>query len=150
MTRTVSVNVLTTFHSKYDLFDELEYFGCNSFVAMVLLAPFLDIADGPTDDRNLDDILREVKEIIKDAWTLPEDERKKVIKRLYKKWHPDKNHGNEAVATKVFQFIKQIVFRMESGQDIDTKCHQDFDHLLVHRLYPRKALNLLMSLVSYD
>jgi sacsin len=64
--------------------------------------------------------LREVKEIIKDAWTLPEDERKKVIKRLYKKWHPDKNHGNEAVATKVFQFIKQIVFRMESGQDIDT------------------------------
>jgi hypothetical protein len=65
------------------------------------LAPFLDIADGPTDDRNLDDILREVKEIIKDAWTLPEDERKKVIKRLYKKWHPDKNHGNEAVATKV-------------------------------------------------
>jgi hypothetical protein len=69
------------------------------------LAPFLDIADGPKDDRNLDDILREVKEIIKGAWTLPEDERKIFIKRLYKKWHPDKNHGNEAVATKVFQWF---------------------------------------------
>jgi hypothetical protein len=91
------------------------------------LAPFLDIADGPKDDRNLDDILREVKEIIKGAWTLPEDERKIFIKRLYKKWHPDKNHGNEAVATKVFQFIKQIVFRMESGQDIDTDSSSHYE-----------------------
>jgi curved DNA-binding protein CbpA len=41
----------------------------------------------------------EVEGTIRAAWTLPEDERRKIIKRLYKKWHPDKNFGNELVNT---------------------------------------------------
>ncbi|CAG2253089.1 SACS [Mytilus edulis] len=90
------------------------------------LSPFLDIADGPKDDRNLDDIFKEVKDIVKAAWSLPEDERRKVIKRLYKKWHPDKNHGNEDLAKTVFQFLQQIVLKMESGQDIDSDSSSTF------------------------
>jgi sacsin len=46
-----------------------------------------------------------VEGIIRAAWTLPEDERRKIIKRLYKKWHPDKNFGNELVTTEVFKFM---------------------------------------------
>jgi sacsin len=42
-----------------------------------------------------------------------EDERRKIIKRLYKKWHPDKNFGNELVTTEVFKFIKQAVLNIE-------------------------------------
>lgn len=91
------------------------------------LAPFLNIADSPTDDRNLDDILKEVKEILKAAWTLPGDERRKVVRRLYKKWHPDKNIGNEDFAKKVCQFLQQIVFKLESGQDIDSDSSSTFE-----------------------
>ncbi|VDI11137.1 sacsin [Mytilus galloprovincialis] len=91
------------------------------------LAPFLNIADSPIDDRNLDDILKEVKEILKAAWTLPEDERRKVVRRLYKKWHPDKNIGNEDFAKKVCQFLQQIVFKLESGQDIDSDSSSTFE-----------------------
>ncbi|OPL33833.1 hypothetical protein AM593_07708, partial [Mytilus galloprovincialis] len=91
------------------------------------LAPFLNIAESPKDDRNLDDILKEVKEILKAAWTLPEDERRKVVRRLYKKWHPDKNIGNEDFATKVCQFLQQIVFKLESGQDIDSDSSTTFE-----------------------
>ncbi|CAG2253112.1 unnamed protein product [Mytilus edulis] len=91
------------------------------------LAPFLNIADSPKDDRNLDDVLKEVKEILKAAWTLPEDERRKVVRRLYKKWHPDKNIGNEDFAKKVCQFLQQIVFKLESGQDIDSESSSTFE-----------------------
>jgi hypothetical protein len=74
------------------------------------IAPFIDIAsNSSTDGRPLANILMEVEGTIRAAWTLPEDERRKIIKRLYKKWHPDKNFGNELVTTEVFKFIKQAV-----------------------------------------
>jgi sacsin len=93
------------------------------------IAPFIDIAsNSSTDSRPLEDILTEVEDTIRAAWTLPEDERRKIIKRLYKKWHPDKNFGNELVATEVFKFIKQAVLNIERGNDINTRYDsQDFN-----------------------
>ena len=86
------------------------------------IAPFIDIAsNSSTDSRPLENILMEVEGTIRAAWTLPEDERRKIIKRLYKKWHPDKKFGNELVATEVFKFIKQAVMNIERGSDINTR-----------------------------
>jgi sacsin len=95
------------------------------------IAPFIDIAsNSSTDSRPLEDILTEVEDTIRAAWTLPEDERRKIIKRLYKKWHPDKNFGNELVTTEVFKFIKQAVLNIERGNDINTRYDsQDFSDL---------------------
>ncbi|XP_076101811.1 sacsin-like isoform X2 [Mytilus galloprovincialis] len=90
------------------------------------LVVFLDISDTQKDERPLDDILKDVKEKIKAAWTLPEDERKKIIKRFFKKWHPDKNHGNEKIATEVFKFIKNLVLQMENGEDVDANTNSNF------------------------
>lgn len=90
------------------------------------LVVFLDISETQKDERPFDDILKDVKEQIKAAWTLPEDERKKIIKRLFKKWHPDKNHGNEKIATEVFKFIKSVVLQMENGENVDTNTNSDF------------------------
>jgi hypothetical protein len=86
------------------------------------IAPFIDIAsNSSTDGRPLENILMEVEGTIRAAWTLAEDERRKIIKRLYKKWHPDKNFGNELVTTEVFKFIKQAVLNIERGNDINTR-----------------------------
>ncbi|CAG2253122.1 unnamed protein product [Mytilus edulis] len=68
-----------------------------------------------------------VKEKIKAAWTLPEDERKKIIKRFFKKWHPDKTMVTEKNATEIFKFIKKIVLQMENGGDIDANTNSNFN-----------------------
>ncbi|XP_052100068.1 sacsin-like isoform X2 [Mytilus californianus] len=91
------------------------------------LVPFLDIADTSPDDRPLESICQDVEAIILAAWTLPEEERRKLIKRLYKKWHPDKNHGNEFASTEVFKFIKQAVLNLERGHGIRDNNTEDFD-----------------------
>ena len=98
------------------------------------IAPFIDIAsNSSTDSRPLEDILTEVEDTIRAAWTLPEDERRKIIKRLYKKWHPDKNFGNELVTTEVFKFIKQAVLNIERGNNINTRYDsQDFSDFSRH------------------
>jgi hypothetical protein len=47
------------------------------------IAPFIDIAsNSSTDGRPLENILMELESTIRAAWTLPEDERRKIIKRL--------------------------------------------------------------------
>ncbi|VDI12593.1 sacsin [Mytilus galloprovincialis] len=92
------------------------------------LVPFLEITNTSTDGRPLESICQDVEAIIHAAWTLPEEERRKLIKRLYKKWHPDKNHGNELESTEVFKFIKQAVLNLERGHGIRDNDAEDFDY----------------------
>ncbi|XP_063432285.1 sacsin-like [Mytilus trossulus] len=92
------------------------------------LVPFIEITNTSTDGRPLESICQDVEAIILAAWTLPEEERRKLIKRLYKKWHPDKNHGNELASTEVFKFIKQAVLNLERGHGIRDNNAEDFDY----------------------
>ncbi|MFT7803385.1 sacsin-like, partial [Arapaima gigas] len=61
----------------------------------------------------LPEILKEVTSVIEQAWKLPETERKKIIRRLYLKWHPDKNAENLEIATEVFKHLQNEISRME-------------------------------------
>lgn len=61
----------------------------------------------------LPEILKEVTLVIEQAWKLPETERKKIIRRLYLKWHPDKNAENLDAATEVFKHLQNEISRME-------------------------------------
>ncbi|KAM3874971.1 sacsin [Diretmus argenteus] len=61
----------------------------------------------------LPEILKEVTVVIEQAWKLPETERKKIIRRLYLKWHPDKNAENLDIATEVFKHLQIEINRME-------------------------------------
>ncbi|XP_029111080.1 sacsin isoform X2 [Scleropages formosus] len=61
----------------------------------------------------LPEILKEVTLVIEQAWKLPETERKKIIRRLYLKWHPDKNAENLDIATEVFKHLQNEISRME-------------------------------------
>ncbi|KAK3735703.1 hypothetical protein QZH41_001319 [Actinostola sp. cb2023] len=66
---------------------------------------------------NLDEAKRQVRETLEEAWHLPEEKRKKIIKRLFLAWHPDKNPGNEEFCTEVFKFIQAEIKRLETGAD---------------------------------
>ncbi|XP_032365265.1 sacsin isoform X2 [Etheostoma spectabile] len=61
----------------------------------------------------LPEILKEVTLVVEQAWKLPETERKKIVRRLYLKWHPDKNAENLDIATEVFKHLQNEINRME-------------------------------------
>ena len=61
-------------------------------------------------------IFDDISRMLEDAWRLPEETKRQVIKRLILQWHPDKNPGNEAFCTEVFQHIKSEIERLERGE----------------------------------
>lgn len=67
----------------------------------------------------LPEILKEVTAVIEQAWKLAESERKKIIRRLYLKWHPDKNAENLDIATEVFKHLQNEINRLEKQAFVD-------------------------------
>ncbi|KAH3801221.1 hypothetical protein DPMN_154868 [Dreissena polymorpha] len=45
-------------------------------------------------------------------------DRKRIIRRLIMKWHPDKNLGNEEYTTRVLNFIRHCIVRLERGENL--------------------------------
>nr|1IUR_A Chain A, KIAA0730 protein [Homo sapiens] len=64
-------------------------------------------------------ILKEVTSVVEQAWKLPESERKKIIRRLYLKWHPDKNPENHDIANEVFKHLQNEINRLEKQAFLD-------------------------------
>ena len=65
------------------------------------------------------EICRELRRI----WKLPEVLRRKGIKALYLKWHPDKN--NHPLATKAFQFLQCQIARLHAGKPLQDPEDED-------------------------
>ena len=63
----------------------------------------------------LEDALKEVQKALKEIWKLPEDKRKKALRRLYLRWHPDKNMDMQYIANEVMKFIHNEVDRLNKG-----------------------------------
>ena len=69
----------------------------------------------PSDDIDLsnDEIKAEIRKILEGAWKLSDQEKRKVIRRLLLKWHPDKNPDKKEMCTEMCQFIQQEMQRLE-------------------------------------
>ena len=81
--------------------------------------------------KTLEDALKEVRKALKEIWKLPEDKRKKALKRLYFRWHPDKNMDMQYIANEVMKFIQNEVDRLTKGgpgshEDDFASAHADF------------------------
>ena len=63
----------------------------------------------------LEEAKREVAEALKEIWQLPESERSSAVKRLIRRWHPDKNKHRESFATEVTKFLLNEVERLKKG-----------------------------------
>ena len=61
------------------------------------------------------DAIAEVRKALKEIWKLPEDKRKKALKRLYLRWHPDKNMDIQEIANEVMKFIQNEVERLSTS-----------------------------------
>jgi len=65
--------------------------------------------------RTLEDALKEVRKALAEIRKLPEDKRKKAIKRLFLRWHPDKNMDMQEIANEVMKFIQKEVEKFSKG-----------------------------------
>ncbi|XP_069765467.1 sacsin isoform X2 [Narcine bancroftii] len=68
---------------------------------------------------SFDHIKKEIQEYLKEVRNLPKNERQKAIRRLYLKWHPDKNPNNIEVTTKLCHFIQEKVKQLNIIQGED-------------------------------
>ena len=64
----------------------------------------------------VEEICSQILEELKKCISFSSDEKKKVIRRLCLRWHPDKHSSkNKEKATKIFQFLQMNVKKMEEG-----------------------------------
>lgn len=61
-------------------------------------------------------VFDEVSDLLEDAWKMPEEKKRKVIKRLFLRWHPDKNVGDEEFCSEVFKHVQNEISRLERGE----------------------------------
>ena len=84
----------------------------SSSTAMVLC----DRIGQPPTPRARQGVFDEISDLLEEAWTLPENKRRKITKRLYLRWHPNKNLGDEEFCKEVCQHTQSEVSRLKRGE----------------------------------
>ncbi|XP_069554684.1 sacsin isoform X2 [Brachyistius frenatus] len=67
----------------------------------------------------LDEAKREIDTCLAEIWNLPAEERHKAIKRLYLRWHPDKNPDCPILATEAFKYLQNRIDELNTGKSKD-------------------------------
>ena len=86
---------------------------------------------GCVEQRSLDAIKEDIQKQLGNAYKRDEQTFKRVIKRLWLQWHPDKNYGNEEMCHQIFIFIQEEVWRLRgrsgdgSGQSSSWNWYSD-------------------------
>ncbi|XP_074550553.1 sacsin [Halichoeres trimaculatus] len=65
---------------------------------------------------SIDEAKREIDDCLAEIWMLPEEERAKAMKRLYLRWHPDKNPDCETLATEAFKYLQNRLDDFSKGR----------------------------------
>ncbi|XP_067026066.1 sacsin-like isoform X2 [Acropora muricata] len=92
-------------------------------------------AGEPPLPKTLEAALEEVHKALKDISKLPEDKKKKALRRLYLCWHPDKNIHMQEIANEVMKFIQNEMeksFRGRSAAGGSNNGQQDFSDFFRH------------------
>ncbi|XP_047457117.1 sacsin [Mugil cephalus] len=65
---------------------------------------------------SVDEAKREIDRCLAEAWTLPVEERNKAIRRLYLRWHPDKNPDCQFLAAEAFKYLQNKIDELSQGK----------------------------------
>uniref|UniRef100_A0A3Q2V2Q8 HEPN domain-containing protein n=1 Tax=Haplochromis burtoni TaxID=8153 RepID=A0A3Q2V2Q8_HAPBU len=58
---------------------------------------------------SVEEAKREIDKCLAEIWRLPEEERHKAIKRLYLRWHADKNPDCQSLANEAFKYLQNQI-----------------------------------------
>ncbi|XP_018425945.1 PREDICTED: sacsin-like [Nanorana parkeri] len=104
----IDVSVLDLYHFK-------RLSGNNSKALVPLNNPPTQEYSDKWFESSADKIKAEIDLQLSTIWQLPQDQKIKAIRRLYLKYHPDKNIGQEVLSTEIFKYLQQKVKELESG-----------------------------------
>uniref|UniRef100_A0A8C6S6T8 HEPN domain-containing protein n=1 Tax=Neogobius melanostomus TaxID=47308 RepID=A0A8C6S6T8_9GOBI len=65
---------------------------------------------------SIEEAKKEIDKCLNEIWTLPKEERQKAIKRLYLRWHPDKNPDCSLIAAEAFKHLKYRIDELTNGK----------------------------------
>ena len=102
--------------------------GCKEIILYLPEAEGVHMWDVFKDD-TLKSMLKKVYKELRKIWKVKDKNlRRKAIKALYLKWHPDKNSNQ--FATAVFQYLQCQIERIEQGLNLEDPEHgkSEFDH----------------------
>ena len=88
--------------------------------SVVPYAGNLKVDDSNTkDDGSLKSAKKNLCKELKEIWLLDLESRKKALRRLYLKWHPDRHPDDADFAEKVFQFLLTQIDKLDQGLPLD-------------------------------
>ncbi|XP_041857853.1 sacsin-like [Melanotaenia boesemani] len=67
---------------------------------------------------SFNEVKKEIDKCLSEIWSLPEEERQKGIKRLYLRWHPDKNPDCQSFATEAFKYLLNHINELTKGKNV--------------------------------
>jgi sacsin len=67
----------------------------------------------------LKQVKRNICKELKEIWALNSEDRKRALRRLYLKWHPDRNPDNPEFAEKIYKFLRSQIDKLEQGLPLD-------------------------------
>ncbi|KAL7882239.1 hypothetical protein AOLI_G00090880 [Acnodon oligacanthus] len=69
--------------------------------------------------KTLEEVKREIDQSLKEIWNMSPEDKWKALRRLYLRWHPDKNLNNPDLANEAFKYLKNKIDELQQGK---TKC----------------------------
>lgn len=91
-----------------------------SCMELVLLAGAVPNSSQPSSTRSsptsIEEAKREIDKCLAEIWTLPEEEKHKAIRRLYLRWHPDKNLDCQSLANEAFKYLQNQIDELSKGK----------------------------------
>ncbi|KAG1941227.1 sacsin [Pimephales promelas] len=63
-----------------------------------------------------EEIKREIDQSLNEIWNMSSEDKQKALKRLYLRWHPDKNPGNEELANEAFKYLQNRIEELQHGK----------------------------------
>jgi len=71
------------------------------------------LKEGNDDEhRSLEEVKESIKRELEEAFKLGEEYAKRIVKRLWLQWHPERNLRNEEYSSEIFKFIQTEVTRL--------------------------------------
>ena len=67
----------------------------------------------------LTEVKKKICSQLREIWKLSHEPRRKALKRMFLKWHPDKNPNNTLEAEKIFKFMMKQIEHLEKGEPLD-------------------------------
>ncbi|XP_066542092.1 sacsin [Hoplias malabaricus] len=76
--------------------------------------------------KTLEEVKREIDQSLEEIWKMSQEDRCKAIRRLYLRWHPDKNMNNQYLANEAFKYLKNKIEQLERGRTTSSSGWSNF------------------------